>query len=171
MMASARASGAEREQVYAKLQLNMAALQLDKLQIELDRQAAAEGEDDSMMDGVDMEHGEEVSLEDDSDDCDDSEAALVTELVHTRRDQKPKARKHLGVRATPANVRNAVTSAVEELEEAVAISTVFAGPAPQKQPFAGHRYATTCCCASLSRRVTCSNLPDDASHLQCCPQS
>ena len=164
MMASARASGAEREQVYAKLQLSMAALQLDKLQMELDRQAAAEDEDDNMMDGVDMELGEDGS----SDDGDDSEAALVTELVQpqSRRDHKPKGRKHHGVRAAPANDRGApftsVVEAQEELEEAVSISTVFAGPAPQKQPFAGHRCASTRLLCFFVSRVARSFLADGA---------
>jgi hypothetical protein len=47
MMASARASAAEREAVYAKLQLSMETLQLDLLQAELDREAAADGERDA----------------------------------------------------------------------------------------------------------------------------
>ena len=150
MMASARASAAEREQVYAKLQLSMAALQLDKLQLELDRQAAAEDEDDSLLDDVDMEleDGDDsgaLELDDEDfalEDGDGSEAALVTAQVQTRSKQKSRrrARPVHGVRAGQSYGEIPVATVLEELEEAVANSSVFAGPAPQSQPFAGHRY-------------------------------
>jgi hypothetical protein len=164
MMASARASAGEREQVYAKLQLSMATLQLDKLQMELDHQAAAEGEDDSLMDhGVDMELDEDLSLEDLSledlslEDGDDSGAALVTEQVQTRSGQKSRTRPRHGVRSGQSDGGSSVATALEELEEAVAISSVFAGPAPQSQPFAGHRCVCVCVCYRPCLTLDCTN--------------
>ena len=147
MMASARESAAERERVYEKLQLSMAALQLDKLQTELDRQAAAEGEDDSLVGSVDME----LDSDDLDVDVDDgSGAALVTELAQTHANQGPRSAKRHGVRSVPSSAAMPAKTVMEELEEAAAISSIFAGPAPQSQQFAGHRCVPCCLCAGAN---------------------
>jgi hypothetical protein len=96
-----------------------------------------------------------VDMELDSDDLDvdvddGSGAALVTELAQTHAKQGPRLARRHGVRSVSSSAEMPAKSVMEELEEAAAISSIFAGPAPQSQQFAGHRCVHSCLCPGAS---------------------
>jgi hypothetical protein len=228
MMASARASAAEREAVYAKLQLSMETLQLDLLQAELDREAAADGERDAW----DKEAASDMNLLSGGEGDDENEmgghlgnmdggggdggGAALVDGGGVERTKAPRRRKAAGsakqkaaAAAAAAAVGTADASAaahssnqaaagpfqyprhgvqhpdqrhsltegedgagaaagggsmpgyggipvatvLEGLQEAQAISSAYAGPAPKQPAFTGHRcvhaYCCCCCCYCL----------------------
>ena len=228
MMASARASAAEREAVYAKLQLSMETLQLDLLQAELDREAAADGERDAW----DKEAASDMNLLSGGEGDDENEmgghlgnmdggggdggGAALVDGGGVERTKAPRRRRAAGsakqkaaAAAAAAAVGTADASAaahssnqaaagpfqyprhgvqhpdqrhslsegedgagaaagggsmpgyggipvatvLEGLQEAQAISSAYAGPAPKQPAFTGHRcvhaYCYCCCCYCL----------------------